>query len=60
MTKLEKLNNELRKIELEIEKLKEKKVLLENKILIEEQSEISKLLKSKNLTYFDLKELLSK
>lgn len=58
MTKLEKLNNELKRIDLEMEKLKEKKIAIENKIMLEEQSEISKLLKANNLNYNDLKSII--
>ncbi len=58
MTRLEKLNNELRKCNLEINKLYERQKKLEDEKKLEEQREILKLLKAKNLTLEDLKKLL--
>lgn len=59
MTKLEKLNNELKKCEAELNRLYEKKKQLENEKMIEENKEIQKLLKQKNITFEDLKQLLN-
>lgn len=59
MTKLEKLNNELKKCEAELNRLYEKKKQLENEKTIEENKEIQKLLKQKNITLEDLKQLLN-
>lgn len=58
MTKLEKLKIELSKYSCEIEKINKKIVEIENKIKLEEQKEIMKLMKDNNLTYEDLKQLL--
>ena len=60
MTKLEKLKIELSKYSCEIEKINKKIIEVEDKIKLEEQREIMKLMKENNFTYEDLKRLFYK
>lgn len=59
MTKLEKLKKELSKNSMEIKKLEERKINLENEIQLEEQKELQKIMKSKNLTFEELVKIIN-
>lgn len=59
MTKLEKLKKELSKNLVEIKKLEERKTDLENEIQLEEQKELQKIMKLKNLTFEELVKIIN-
>lgn len=58
MTKLEKLKKELSRCEAEIKRFKEKEKSLEEKILLEEQKEIRKLMNVHHLSFEELSSLM--
>lgn len=58
MTKLEKLKNELHKCEAEMQNLELKKKRIQDEITLEEQRELKKMMKKKNLNFDDLMKLL--
>lgn len=60
MTKIEKLENELKRCEAEIQNLYKKKKELEEKIKLEEQSAIFKMMKDRKMSFKDLERLLNK
>lgn len=59
MTKIEKLKKELSKNLMEIKRLEERKINLENEIQLEEQKELQKIMKSKNLTFEELVKIIN-
>lgn len=59
MTKIEKLKKELNKNLMEIKRLEERKINLENEIQLEEQKELQKIMKSKNLTFEELVKIIN-
>ncbi|MEG3039464.1 MAG: hypothetical protein RR788_04100 [Erysipelotrichaceae bacterium] len=60
MTKLEKLNNELKRTKSEIEKGKAKEIELKNKIMFEEEKEVRKMMDTYKLNITDLQLLIKK
>ncbi|MEG0359270.1 MAG: hypothetical protein RR598_08400 [Anaerorhabdus sp.] len=60
MTKLEKLNNELKRTQSEIEKMKAKEIEIKDKINLEEEKLIRKMMTDHHISVDDLLNLVNK